>query len=191
MVSGSSALRAKTTLSHATACVASLVPLAVPVALTWRERSGCCIMDIPEALWPCCCIPQTGCWSSLPVSHICTERLQLYLKLCDRFPFFFTEKWPSLLPLKISISAMSWKSKAADFCPLCILYSPWPQSWPAFPICCWQHYSYVSSGLYTREGVEISLSSSADVILVLFHCVAFAIDVLDLKSWSVCFPLLE
>lgn len=39
--------------------------------------------------------------------------------------------------------------------------------------------------MYTREGVEISLSSSADVILVLFHCIVFTIDVLDLESWPV------
>lgn len=164
---------------------ASPAPLAVSVALTWRERSGCSIMDIPEAPWPCCRIPQTGCWSSLPVSHVSTGRFQLYLELRNRFHFFFIEEWPNLLPLKISVSAVSWKSKAGDFCPLCILHSPSPQSWPAFPVCCWQHYSYVNSGLYTREGVEISLSSSADVILVLFHCIVFTIDVLDLKSWSV------
>lgn len=44
---------------------------------------------------------------------------------------------------------------------------------------------HVSSALYTREGVEISLSSSADVILVLFFCIVLTIDVFDLKSWSV------
>lgn len=43
----------------------------------------------------------------------------------------------------------------------------------------------LGSALYAREGVEISLSSSADVILVLFLCTVLTIDVFDLKNWSV------
>lgn len=90
---------------------------------------------------------------------------------------------PQLTSLKINISATSRMSKAGEFCPFGILCPPLLQSVPRHA--CWQHYSYVSSGLYTREGVEVILGSSADVILLLFHCIVFTIDVLDLKSWSV------
>lgn len=90
---------------------------------------------------------------------------------------------PQLTSLKINISATSRTSKAGEFCPFGILCPPLLQSVPRHA--CWQHYSYVSSGLYTREGVEVILGSSADVILLLFHCIVFTIDVLDLKSWSV------
>lgn len=103
---------------------------------------------------------------------------------CIITSIFFTEEWPILLSLKISVSAMSWKSKSADFWPVCVLRFPLPQSWPASPIC-WQHYSYISSGLCTRDRAETSLSSSADVILVLFHCIVFTIDAFDLRSQSV------
>lgn len=51
---------------------------------------------------------------------------------CEITSSLFRERL-TCLPLKISISAMSWKSKAGDFCPLCILCSPPPQSWPASP----------------------------------------------------------
>lgn len=39
--------------------------------------------------------------------------------------------------------------------------------------------------MYTREGVEVILGSLADVILLLFRCIVFTIDVVDLKSCSV------
>lgn len=39
--------------------------------------------------------------------------------------------------------------------------------------------------MYTREGVEVILGSSSDVILLLFRCIVFTIDVVDLKSCSV------
>ena len=39
--------------------------------------------------------------------------------------------------------------------------------------------------MYTREGVEVILGSSADVILLLFRCIVFTIDVVDLESCSV------